>query len=115
MPSITAEPNHGHTVDSHSHTIAAEAPGTGDEDSATVVDQNLDGITTNVASGPPAGGHGHTVNSHSHGGSSGTSSPTTDGAGGHDHGGATGGATGNTGASNPPYLVLQYIVCTGVA
>ena len=82
---------HSHTVNSHSHTIAAEAPGTNSTGSHQHNEQTIangsspGGLRCVEQSGvaghnvtEAAGSHSHTVNSHSHGGATGSASPGTD-------------------------------------
>lgn len=119
--SIASVAAHSHTVDSHNHTIASGGSHdhggfTGNATASVLVDRNLDALTRLV--GDVDVEHQHSISSdgsHDHGGGTGFTSPGTNSQGAHDHGGATGSSgTGNTGTNNPPFLVLNYIIFTGV-
>jgi microcystin-dependent protein len=128
--------DHTHSFGSHTHSISTEAahshgsgtltgPSHTHSISSSVSDQKQ------VAASPhdhitPVGnnttGDDVSSNSHTHGsgntGSSGTGgvNGNTASGGSHDHGGATGSSSGGTsGTNNPPFLVGNTIVFTGVA
>jgi len=96
--SIAVDGSHLHTVNSHVHTWGNV--NTGGPSFNTLV---------NFGTEVEVGGSSHT-----HGlGLFGTTaeSPLTDSQGTHSHGGITGpGTGGTTGANNPPYLVVNYII-----
>lgn len=103
--------DHGGATGSHSHgagslnlaafqtsvTWAAGAGAAGYDNSvANAISGSTDSATASISS---AGSHSHTVNSHNH-------SIGSDG--GHTHSGGT------TGANNPPFQVVQFIILAGV-
>lgn len=108
--SIAAAGAHSHTVASHSHTIADDDTTTSQPDPFTVVEvaEDLSGSVFVSRST-----HVHTLNNHDHGGTTGSSAPATDAQPDHDHSGSTGSASGTTGANNPPFLSVNYIVLAG--
>lgn len=121
--SISSGGSHSHTVSSHNHSISGDssatdaALNTGAGGQAIAVDHNLDGATINVPTvtiAPLITGHSHTMGGHSHGGATGSDAPGTDSQGAHDHGGATGSASGTTGTANPPYVVVNFLIFSGV-
>jgi len=103
-----AGPSHSHTVNGHTHSIGS---GGGHSHTGTNWSASVEsGFDTQSGTGATrTDTHSHTVSgttssdgSHDHGGATGSQSPGTDSAG-----------TGNTGASNPPFLVLSYIIFAG--
>lgn len=114
---ISSDGGHSHTVDSHAHSIGAHShtySGTTDDGSGSAA-----GATAGVDIFPSLSNHTHaysgTTNSDG-GGNTGSSSPGTDSQGGHSHGGSTGSASaGTSGTANPPFLVGNFFIFTGVA
>lgn len=108
--SISSQAAHSHVINDdgeHTHGITFTTTG---PSAAIDVDRNLDASFVAVATYT----HTHTEDSsvasnageHDHGG-------TTASAGSHDHGGTTGSAgAGTSGAANPPFLALNYIIKT---
>lgn len=111
--------NHTHTGPSHTHTISGSTGSVAahnhdlDDDNAgteapvpadyVTVDNNLDGSTTSVA-----------IDTHIHG-----LTGETEDANAHSHSAGTlaaaAGGTGATGTANPPYIVGELMVFTGVS
>jgi len=122
--SISSSGTHTHSINDHSHSISSD--GTHDHGGNTGV-QSADyqvqaGTSRFIADAP----HTHTISSggsHNHGGATDTTSISANAGGDHDHGAVTGASgtgntgasgTGNTGTANPPYLVVNYIIFSGV-
>ncbi len=127
--SITSGGAHTHTISSdgtHAHSIGSDGDhnhggATGVSNVTTLVDRNLDAITKLVGDADNNDTHNiSTDGDHDHGAATGNAGAHDHGAvtgsnGAHDHGALTGASgTGNTGTANPPYLVVNYIIFSGV-
>jgi microcystin-dependent protein len=132
--SISTEADHSHTVGSHTHDFTTDSGGshvhamTALQSHATGTAGGL-GVTAGTDFDASVAGHAHFADapgssvpdtdsggSHTHTGTTDASASAPSGdAGGHSHGGATGSSgTGNTGTANPPYVVVNYIIFSGV-
>lgn len=102
----STEPNHTHTYSGTTDAPGSAALAAFGGDFSTVLGSAHTHGYSGTTSG--AGGHNHSINTtaaHDH-------SVSADGS--HDHGGATGASSGSTGAANPPYLALNYLIFAGV-
>lgn len=115
--------DHTHTGPSHTHTLPATTDAGGDHDHSGVTGSTApftdsDSLTPATTTVVPAGTtvvalgfghvHSHQVDSHTH---------AISASGTHTHAlsGATGSSgTGATGTNNPPYTVVNFIICVGV-
>lgn len=120
----SAAGGHAHVVDSHQHNISAD--GSHNHTYSGTVATTDAGSTFNAGGGGvpvTTDFHQHTYSgststdgSHSHGGATSSTAPNTSAVGDHTHtfSGTTSAATGTSGTANPPYVVVNYIIFTGV-
>jgi microcystin-dependent protein len=111
-----AGPSHTHTGPSHSHGGSTGSYNINTDFTPEQVDENYDGVTSNVVGGIDPTSHSHSISADGTGntGASGTGAVT--GSTAAEGTGATGASgTGNTGTNNPPFLVINKIIFTGRA
>lgn len=112
--------DHTHAGPSHTHTFSTNSTGahTHNMGSHTHTYSGTTSIPSDSRALDPAGGSFTSSEVHTHtfsGTTSGPSTNTTSSDGNHSHTGTTdAGGTGNTGGSNPAYLVVNFIIFTGV-
>lgn len=121
--SISSSGTHTHSVtgntaneSAHTHSVTIDVGGVATSRTETV-DQNLDGATQPgvlIENGIDTHTHNDDTattsagSAHNHG--AGTLAAAA--GGDHNHGGATGASSGSTGAENPAYIVVNYIIKT---
>jgi microcystin-dependent protein len=93
--------DHTHGGGSHGHTFSGATSNDGDHAHTTGAPNSTAGIAT------AAGGTFFALDNHTH---------TTDSSGDHGHtfSGTTDSAGGTTGTGNPPFLVVNFIICAGI-
>lgn len=104
--------DHAHTVDNHTHSFSATTSTPSAAQSTPLGSLGVDPLSA-------TGTHTHAVS-----GTSGGATPATDHQGDHTHtvtgtaassgAGNTGSSSGSTGANNPPYAVVSYLIFAGV-
>lgn len=131
-------PSHTHSISSvgaHTHTGAADSDGSHTHSVSGTTDDgsgSAAGATSGTDIFPSLSNHTHAYSTTTGSGGSHTHSLSINDAGAHDHTGSTGASgtgdtgasgtgdtgasgTGNTGTANPPFLVGNFFIFTGVA